>query len=57
VYLVRAGDPAGDAVIEKYFDMSVVEMPLTEAFDSIGKTINGIETAGALMLAREYLHA
>jgi ADP-ribose pyrophosphatase len=46
---------AGDNVIEKYFDMSVVEMPLTEAFDAIGAAIDGMETVGALMLARKYL--
>lgn len=55
--VVRAGNPVGDTVIERYFDMSVIEMPLREAFDSIGKLINGIETVGALMLAREYLQA
>jgi ADP-ribose pyrophosphatase len=55
--VVRVGTPAGDTVIEKYFDMTVVEMPLQEAFSEIGKSISGIETAGALMLAREYMTA
>lgn len=51
-----ASPPAGDTVIEKYFDMNVIEIPLSEAFDAIGDTINGIETVGALMLARRHLH-
>jgi ADP-ribose pyrophosphatase len=55
--VVRAGSPVGDTVIEKYFDMAVVEMPVVEAFSAIGKEIGGIETAGALMLAREYMSA
>jgi ADP-ribose pyrophosphatase len=55
--VVRAGNPAGDTVIEKYFDMAVVEMPLGEAFSAIGDAISGIETAGALMLARGYVRA
>jgi ADP-ribose pyrophosphatase len=50
--VARAGPPVLDAEIEKYFDMSVVELPLAAAFDSIGNTITGMETAGALMLAR-----
>jgi ADP-ribose pyrophosphatase len=54
--VVRAGSPTGDTLIEKYFDMSVVELPLSEAFESIGKTINGIETVGALMLMRDHMH-
>ena len=54
--VICAGPPAGDTVIEKYFDMSVIEIPLSQALDAIGSTINGIETAGALMLARKHLH-
>ena len=50
-----ASPPAGDTVIEKYFDMSVIEIPLSEAFEAIGSAINGIETIGALMLARKHL--
>lgn len=55
--VVRVGAPKGDMVIEKYFDMSVVEVPVAEALDAIGALINGVETAAALMLAREYIHA
>lgn len=51
-----ASPPTGDTVIEKYFDMRVSEIPLSEAFEAIGDTINGIETVGALMLARRHLH-
>ena len=53
--VVRSGKALGDTEIEKYFDMSVVEMPLAEVFASIGHTINGLETVGALLLARQYL--
>lgn len=53
---VTASGPAvGDTEIEKYFDMSIVEMPLNQALDGMGRTIHGIETAGALMLARQRL--
>jgi hypothetical protein len=55
--VVRAGVPSGDTVIEKYFDMSVMEVPLSAAFDAIGSLINGIETVGALMLAREHFRS
>lgn len=50
-----AGPAVGDTVIEKYFDMSVIEIPFSQAFDSIGGTINGIETVGGLMLAHKHL--
>jgi 8-oxo-dGTP pyrophosphatase MutT (NUDIX family) len=53
--VVSAGTPVLDTEIEKYFDMSVVEMPLGQAFDSIGTVICGMETVGALMLARSEL--
>lgn len=45
----------GDTEIERYFDMSVVHMPFSEAMTQIGKTIHGLETVGALMLARQVL--
>ena len=45
----------GDTEIEKYFDMSIVELPLAEAMTEIGRSIHGIETAGALMLAQQHL--
>jgi ADP-ribose pyrophosphatase len=54
--VMRVGPPAGDAVIEKYFDMSVIEIPVDEAYDAIGSLISGIETVGALLLAREHIH-
>ncbi len=53
--VIYAGPPSGDTVIEKYFDMSVTEIPFSQAFDSIGGTINGIETVGGLMLAHKHL--
>lgn len=53
---VIASSPAvGDTEIEKYFDMSIVEMSLDQALSTVGHTIHGIETAGALMLARQRL--
>jgi ADP-ribose diphosphatase len=53
--VVVTGHPQGDTEIEKYFDMSVIEMPFEEAIASIGKTISGLETVGALLLARDIL--
>jgi ADP-ribose pyrophosphatase len=50
--VVPTGTASGDTEIEKYFDMSIVELPITAAFRLIGREINGIETVGALMLAR-----
>jgi hypothetical protein len=37
--------------------MSVAEVPISAALESIGGEIDGIETAGILMLARQYLQA
>jgi 8-oxo-dGTP pyrophosphatase MutT (NUDIX family) len=51
------GAAQGDTEIEKYFDMSTVEMRFEDALAEIGRTIHGIETAGALMLARQHLVA
>jgi hypothetical protein len=45
----------GDTEIEKYFDMSVVLMPVEQALSGIGKTITSMETVGALMAARSEL--
>jgi len=44
-------EPAHDDGLERYFDMSVVEMSLDEAVATIGTTIQGIETVAALLLA------
>lgn len=59
VYLadpVVAGGPARlDNEIEKYFDMSVVLVPVAEVLDGVGSTITSMETAGALMAARSAL--
>jgi ADP-ribose pyrophosphatase len=55
--VVPAGAAHGDTEIEKYFDMSVAEVPISAALESIGGEIDGIETAGILMLARKYLQA
>lgn len=45
----------GDTEIEKYFDMSVVHMPFSDAVGQIGKTIHGLETVAALMLAQKVM--
>lgn len=55
--VVAAGSPVLDTEIEKYFDMSVIEMPFSDALDAIGDTINSMETVGALMLARTRIRA
>lgn len=53
--VVQVGPAHLDNVIEKYFDMSVVEMPLHKAYEAIGGEIDGMETVGALMLARQFI--
>ncbi len=49
--LAATTEPPGDTQIEKYFDMSVCSLPLTEALAGIGEDIHGIETAAALLMA------
>ena len=53
--VVAAGPVRGDTEIEKYFDMSVVLMPVEQALSGIGSTITSVETVGALMAARSEL--
>jgi ADP-ribose pyrophosphatase len=55
--VVISGPAAGDTEIEKYFDMSVVRMPIADAVAEIGGRINGTETVTALMLAWKALTA
>ena len=59
VYLaapVAATRPAsGDTEIEKYFDMSVVVMPVEKALAALGTSITSMETVGALMASRTAL--
>jgi ADP-ribose pyrophosphatase len=50
--VVSTGTASGDTEIEKYFDMSIVELPIRTALGLIGREISGIETIGALMMAR-----
>jgi ADP-ribose pyrophosphatase len=50
-----ASAPTGDTDIEKYFDMTVEEISFERALAEIGAEIHGMETAGALMLARAHL--
>jgi hypothetical protein len=47
--------PYADDEIEKYFDMSVVQVPFADAVAGIGTTIHGLETEGGLLLARRML--
>jgi ADP-ribose diphosphatase len=53
--VIRSGKANGDTEIERYFDMSIVEMPFEEALVSVGSAITGLETAGALLLANAAL--
>lgn len=53
--VARVGDPSGDSEIERYFDMAVEEVPVARALERIGKDIDGMETAGALLRARQVL--
>jgi 8-oxo-dGTP pyrophosphatase MutT (NUDIX family) len=59
VFLASLVTPAGparlDTEIEKYFDISVVLLPIEQAMTGIGTTITSMETVGALMAARDYL--
>jgi ADP-ribose pyrophosphatase len=48
----QAGAAMGDAVIERYFDMSVTEISLTDALASVGGDICGMEAVAVLSLAR-----
>lgn len=51
----QSGPARLDAEIEKYFDISVVLLPVQEALDGIGTVITSMETVGALMAARTRL--
>jgi ADP-ribose pyrophosphatase len=51
----QSGPARLDAEIEKYFDISVVLLPVQEALDGIGTIITSMETVGALMAARTLL--
>ena len=55
--VVKVAEPVLDNLIEQYFDMSVVEIPVTEVFDRLGRDIDGMETTGALLLARPHITA
>jgi ADP-ribose pyrophosphatase len=59
VFLARpvavAGEAGGDTEIEKYFDMSVVLIPVQDALRGIGTTITSMETVGALMATQAML--
>jgi 8-oxo-dGTP pyrophosphatase MutT (NUDIX family) len=50
--VAAAGTARGDTEIEKYFDMSVVLIPVEDALRGVGTTITSMETVGALMAAR-----
>jgi ADP-ribose pyrophosphatase len=49
--VITIGPARWDTEIEKYFDMSVVLMPVEQALSEIGSTITSMETVGALMAA------
>lgn len=50
--VTQTGPARLDTEIEKYFDISVVLLPLQQALDGIGTVITSMETVGALMAAR-----
>jgi len=54
--VTRSGPARLDTEIEKYFDISVVLLPVQQALDGIGTVITSMETVGALMAARTELH-
>ena len=47
-----AGAAVGDAVIERYFDMSVAEITLADLLASVGGAVCGMEAVAAISLAR-----
>ncbi len=49
--VVEAGPARLDAEIVKYFDMSVVLVPIAEGLEGVGRTITSMETVSALMAA------
>jgi hypothetical protein len=53
--VIACGPARGDTEIEKYFDMSVVLIPVDEALRAVGDTITSMETVGALMAAHTEL--
>jgi ADP-ribose pyrophosphatase len=53
--VIATGPARGDTEIEKYFDMSVVLMPVEQALNGIGTAVTSMETVGALMAARAEL--
>jgi hypothetical protein len=53
--VIASGPARGYTEIEKYFDMSVVLIPVDEALRAVGDTITSMETVGALMAARTEL--
>ena len=53
--VAAAGEATGDTEIEKYFDMSVVLVPVQDALRGIGTTITSMETVGALMATQAML--
>jgi ADP-ribose pyrophosphatase len=50
--VVRITAPYVDTEIERYFDMSVIELSFDEAVREVGGTVDGLETVAALFLAR-----
>lgn len=59
MYLAQQVIPDGpaqwDTEIERYFDMSITQMPLSEVVAAIGVAVVGTETITALTLAQEAL--
>jgi 8-oxo-dGTP pyrophosphatase MutT (NUDIX family) len=51
------GPAQGDAVIERYFDMSVTEISLSGAMEAVGDIICGMEAVAVIALARPLVAA
>lgn len=51
----HVGAAAGDSEIERYFDMAVTEVPVVQVLERLGGDIDGMETMGALLRARQLL--
>jgi 8-oxo-dGTP pyrophosphatase MutT (NUDIX family) len=54
-HVVPHVDPYVDTEIERYFDMSTIELSFDEAIREVGGSVDGLETVAALLLARTKL--
>jgi len=52
---VKVAEPILYDLLDKYFDMSVLLIPVEEALAQLGVDIDGMETVGALLRAAPHL--